>query len=48
MNNDECPYCGGNCVNEPDDSPNLCDGYAGDIDELIKERDAQTDPRPES
>lgn len=32
---EECPYCGGNCPNEPDDSPNLCDGFAGDIDGLV-------------
>lgn len=32
----ECPYCGGNCPNEPDDSANLCDGYAGDIDGLCE------------
>ena len=29
---DPCPYCGGNCRN---DSDNLCDGYAGDIDGLL-------------
>lgn len=29
-----CRYCGGNCPNEPDDSENLCDGFAGDIDGL--------------
>jgi hypothetical protein len=29
-----CAYCGGNCPNEPDDSPNLCDGFAGDVDNL--------------
>lgn len=33
-----CMYCGGNCPNEPDDSINLCDGFAGDIDNLYMER----------
>jgi len=40
----DCPYCGGNCPNEPDDSPNLCDGFAGDIDGLVKEDDEQYTP----
>lgn len=31
---EECAYCGGDCPNEPDDSEYLCDGFAGDIDEL--------------
>ena len=31
---DECRYCGGNCPNEPDNSEYLCDGFAGDIDNL--------------
>lgn len=30
----ECRYCGKNCPNEPDDSEYLCDGFAGDIDNL--------------
>lgn len=29
-----CSYCGGNCVNEPNDSDYLCDGFAGNIDNL--------------
>jgi CO dehydrogenase/acetyl-CoA synthase alpha subunit len=31
---ESCHYCQGNCPNEPDDSENLCDGFAGDIDGL--------------
>jgi hypothetical protein len=34
---DCCFYCGGNCPNEPEDSPHLCDGFAGDIDGLYKD-----------
>lgn len=34
----ECYYCGGNCPNEPDDSKDLCDGFAGDIDGLYAEQ----------
>ena len=33
----QCRYCGGNCPNEPDDSEYLCDGFAGDTDDLYKE-----------
>jgi hypothetical protein len=33
----KCYYCGGNCPNEPEDSRNLCDGFAGDIDNLYEE-----------
>ena len=29
-----CRYCGGNCPNEPEDSEHLCDGFAGDIENL--------------
>ena len=29
-----CKYCGGNCPNEPENSEHLCDGFAGDIDNL--------------
>lgn len=36
MNN--CPYCGGNCPNEPEDSEFLCDGFAGDIDDLCNDQ----------
>ena len=32
-----CGYCGGNCPNEPENSEHLCDGFAGDIDELYEE-----------
>ena len=32
-----CGYCGGNCPNEPENSKHLCDGFAGDIDELYAE-----------
>ena len=31
---ESCRYCGGNCPNEPDNSEFLCDGFAGDIDNL--------------
>jgi hypothetical protein len=31
---EKCRYCDGNCPNEPEDSVNLCDGFAGDIDGL--------------
>ena len=34
---EECRYCGGNCPNELEDSEFLCDGFAGDIDNLYKE-----------
>ena len=34
---EECHYCGDNCPDEPDDSENLCDGFAGDIDGLYAE-----------
>ena len=34
---EECCYCGGNCPNELEDSEFLCDGFAGDIDNLYKE-----------
>jgi hypothetical protein len=40
---DDCPYCGGNCPNEPEDSENLCDGYAGDIDGLCEQQSAADD-----
>jgi len=33
----DCPYCGGNCPNEPDNSEFLCDGFSGDIDGLSEE-----------
>lgn len=38
-----CSYCGGNCPNEPDDSENLCDGFAGAIDDLDSEPEPQED-----
>ena len=34
LTGEPCRYCGGNCPNEPDDSEFLCDGFAGDIDNL--------------
>ncbi len=34
---EQCRYCGGNCPHEPEDSENLCDGFAGDIDGLYNE-----------
>ena len=30
-----CPYCGGNCHNDHD---NACDGFIGDIDELVQQQ----------
>jgi len=36
-----CPYCSGNCPNEPDDSDHLCDGFAGDIDGLSAAEEEQ-------
>jgi hypothetical protein len=30
-----CPYCGGNCHNDHD---NACDGFVGDIDELVQQQ----------
>lgn len=36
-----CHYCGGNCPNEPTDSPNLCDGFQGDIDEVYTTSDEE-------
>lgn len=33
---EQCSYCGGNCPNEDDDSENLCDGFAGNIDGLYE------------
>ena len=35
---ESCHYCQGNCPNEPDDSEDLCDGFAGDIDGLYAEQ----------
>ena len=35
---EQCPYCGGDCLNEPYDSEHLCDGYAGDIDGLARSK----------
>lgn len=31
-----CRYCGGTCPSKHPDSENLCDGFAGDIDELYQ------------
>lgn len=36
MNKETCYYCGGDCPNQPEDSEHLCDGFAGDIDELYE------------
>lgn len=38
-----CPYCGGNCPNEPEDSVFLCDGYAGDVDGLCNNEPEEGD-----
>lgn len=35
----ECHYCGGECPNEPNDSEYLCDGFAGDIEDLYFDLD---------
>jgi hypothetical protein len=32
-----CHYCNGDCPNQPKDSEWLCDGFAGDIDNIYKE-----------
>ena len=40
MKIEKCYYCGGNCPNEPKDSEFLCDSYAGDIDDLYKNEQA--------
>ena len=37
MAKETCRYCGGTCPNEPENSEYLCDGYAGDIDNLYSE-----------
>ena len=29
-----CHYCGGDCPNQPEKSDWLCDGFAGDIDNI--------------
>ena len=34
-----CHYCGGDCPNQPDESDWLCDGFAGDIDNIYMEED---------
>ncbi len=39
MTHEKCKYCGGNCPNEPADSEHLCDGFAGDIDNLYEEHE---------
>ena len=31
-----CPYCGGDCYNNHD---NACDGFLGDIDELVQQQE---------
>ena len=41
MEIEKCYYCGGNCSNEPKDSEFLCDSYAGDIDDLYKNEQAE-------
>tara|TARA_B100001250_G_scaffold333364_1_gene299001 strand:+ start:206 stop:328 length:123 start_codon:yes stop_codon:yes gene_type:complete len=35
MINEPCRYCGGDCPRTPD---YMCDGYAGDIDNLYEEK----------
>ena len=37
----KCYYCEGNCPNEPKNSEFLCDGYAGDIDNLYVKKTIQ-------
>ena len=36
----KCKYCNGNCPNDPD---YMCDGYAGDIDNLYENEGANRD-----
>ena len=36
----KCKYCNGNCPNDPD---YMCDGYAGDIDNLYENERANED-----
>ena len=38
-NNKICHYCNGDCPNQPEDSDWLCDGFAGDIDNIYKEEE---------
>ena len=33
-----CPYCGGDCYNNHD---NACDGFLGDIDELVQQQEQE-------
>ena len=40
MKIEKCYYCGGDCANQPEDSEFLCDGYAGDIDDLYNNEQA--------
>ena len=35
-----CPYCGGDCYNDHD---NACDGFVGDIDELVQQQQQTAD-----
>ena len=35
-----CPYCGGDCYNDHD---NACDGFLGDIDELVQQQKQTVD-----
>ena len=39
MINEPCRYCGGDCPRTPD---YMCDGYAGDIDNLYEEENNDT------
>jgi len=35
-----CPYCGGDCYNDHD---NACDGFLGDIDHLVQQKQQTVD-----
>jgi hypothetical protein len=37
---DSCPYCGGDCYSDHD---NACDGFLGDIDNLVQQQQQTVD-----
>jgi hypothetical protein len=37
----ECPYCGGSCLLYPNDGDSGCDGYLGDVDGLLADRNPE-------
>ena len=48
LEDEDCRYCGGNCPNEPPGSNNLCDGFAGDVDNLYAGDDDDDERRGHS